>query len=324
MKINKDTATAFSQTLLDLYKEAQSLAPETFKTFALNRFSQLVPLDTAFWMIRSEVDTPYAHDESYTHNLPPQVLVQYIEYASVYEQSLLLNKALMDNLGTTIDVKSIIPQEEWLKSDIYLLLCKEYDIEHSIMTMYASEHNQMITNVSLSRHAHNPNFSEQERLLTQAFIPHLAEAHRINIIGNMNNHQVLAHSRGLVDKHGKIIEAADDFVETLIKAGFASDQQVHLQRLQQSAEQSTPYHCTINIESGLYRIEIYRRPLHELLPAKKMKVAELISKGYSNKAIALELHLSVETINDYVKDLYRLLEVNSRYQAIGCLLNMGV
>lgn len=321
---SEQLAEAFNQLLVDIYQIAQSQPPQEFRPSVLNRFSELVPLDTAFWMIRSEVDTPYAQDESYTHNLPHGVLDQYIEYSSVYEQSLLLNQVLVEKMGTTIDVKDIIPQAEWEQSDIYLLLCKEYDIEHSIMTMFPSEHNQMITNVSLNRRAKNPPFSELERRITQAFIPHMAEAHRVNIIANMQNQGLLGYCRGMVDKHGMIIESGEHFAPTLKKAGLLSGQQVDIEALQGTTENETPYRWEVRIESGLYYVELYRKPLGELLSQKKLKMAECIAQGQSNKSISKQLHLSVETINDYVKELYKILGVNSRYEAIGCLLNMGV
>lgn len=52
------------------------------------------------------------------------------------------------------------------------------------------------------------------------------------------------------------------------------------------------------------------------LSAREEEILVLLSKGYSNKAIADQLNLSVETIYSYLKKVYEKMHVHSRTEAV--------
>ena len=51
------------------------------------------------------------------------------------------------------------------------------------------------------------------------------------------------------------------------------------------------------------------------LSPREVEVLELLSRGYSNKEIAEQLRLSVETVRSYLKNVYEKLHVRSRMEA---------
>jgi DNA-binding NarL/FixJ family response regulator len=53
----------------------------------------------------------------------------------------------------------------------------------------------------------------------------------------------------------------------------------------------------------------------QLTPREK-ELLGLLSKGYSNKEIAAELSLSIETIHGYLKSVYKKMHVHSRAEAV--------
>jgi LuxR family maltose regulon positive regulatory protein len=55
--------------------------------------------------------------------------------------------------------------------------------------------------------------------------------------------------------------------------------------------------------------------LFEPLSVQEQRVLRLLAAGYTNKEIASELIVSVNTVKDHVKHLYRKLGVNNRLQA---------
>ena len=307
----------FKLLVQDTYGIAHSCSEQMFKQRILERLTQTVQLDTAFWMTRSEVDTPYAAEETYTYNLPEGVQENYIKHPTVFQQALELNQVLMANLGTTIDVKDIIPQQQWLKSDMYLLHCKKYDIEHSLMTLYASDHNQMIDSVSLNRHARRQPFSQQEREFIQAYVPHMVEAQRLNTLQHFQRNQAIDMLRGVIDKHGKVIEADSGFVEMLadinVDLSTVDSEKVQLN------DPESGYTCHGYRQSGNIYLEVQQKSPWEELSPRKADVAQLLIQGKPNKAIASQLDMSVETVNEYVGDIFKRLRVCSRYQAIAAL-----
>lgn len=57
---------------------------------------------------------------------------------------------------------------------------------------------------------------------------------------------------------------------------------------------------------------------------REVEILHLISNGLSNQDIALELHLSVETVKWYNKQIFSKLDVRSRTQAIVKARELGL
>jgi LuxR family maltose regulon positive regulatory protein len=56
--------------------------------------------------------------------------------------------------------------------------------------------------------------------------------------------------------------------------------------------------------------------LESLLTKQELKILQMIEMGLSNKQIAEQIQVTAETVKSHVKNLYRKLEVNSRWQAL--------
>ncbi len=56
------------------------------------------------------------------------------------------------------------------------------------------------------------------------------------------------------------------------------------------------------------------------LTGQEDKILSLIADGYSNHEIALQLHMSINTLKSYVRSAYRKLGVTRRTQAVGWVL----
>jgi len=60
-------------------------------------------------------------------------------------------------------------------------------------------------------------------------------------------------------------------------------------------------------------------PTEHLAP-REQQVLELLAKGHLYKEIADQLHLSVPTVNCYIRNIYEKLQVHSRSQAVAKFL----
>jgi DNA-binding NarL/FixJ family response regulator len=68
-------------------------------------------------------------------------------------------------------------------------------------------------------------------------------------------------------------------------------------------------------------VEAFQEPaetggIFEPLSRREKEVLELLCRGYANKEIGDSLHLSIETVRDYLKSIYDKLHVRSRTEAV--------
>jgi DNA-binding CsgD family transcriptional regulator len=59
-----------------------------------------------------------------------------------------------------------------------------------------------------------------------------------------------------------------------------------------------------------------REDFKNLLSVREIEVLELISKGLSNKEIAEKLFISLSTVKTHINNIYKILEVKNRREAI--------
>jgi DNA-binding NarL/FixJ family response regulator len=60
-----------------------------------------------------------------------------------------------------------------------------------------------------------------------------------------------------------------------------------------------------------------------MLSRREKEILQLLCGGYANKEIADRLHLSIETVRDYLKSIYDKLHVRSRTEAVVKALSAG-
>jgi DNA-binding NarL/FixJ family response regulator len=75
------------------------------------------------------------------------------------------------------------------------------------------------------------------------------------------------------------------------------------------------------IVKSFQRAEPAVSPTAHLTPREK-QVLELLAKGHLYKEIADQLHLSVPTVNCYIRAIYEKLQVHSRSQAVAKFLQV--
>lgn len=64
--------------------------------------------------------------------------------------------------------------------------------------------------------------------------------------------------------------------------------------------------------------------IEESLSPREMEVLKLLTLGRSNKSIASALDLSIHTVGDYIKNIYRKLEVSNRAEATSMAIRKGL
>ena len=81
--------------------------------------------------------------------------------------------------------------------------------------------------------------------------------------------------------------------------------------------------CSPKVVASLYQsIRVDRAPIHAVLTARELQVAELMNRGLSNKEIARRLHLQPCTAKNHVRNILGKLNVHRRGQAVAKLRSL--
>ncbi len=70
--------------------------------------------------------------------------------------------------------------------------------------------------------------------------------------------------------------------------------------------------------------QVYRKGnMAEGLTRREMEILKIAAYGNANKAIAVELGISVQTVQVHLRNIFGKLQVNSRSEAIACAIQCG-
>jgi DNA-binding NarL/FixJ family response regulator len=65
-------------------------------------------------------------------------------------------------------------------------------------------------------------------------------------------------------------------------------------------------------------------PLYEELTERELEVLSLAGKGYTNKAIGVQLGISNRTVQGHLAKTYQKLDANSRTEAVMKAVSLGL
>lgn len=321
-----------NKLLLDIYQLAQISKPEDFKQCLCSRFKQELAFDKAMWMSRSEIESPYSSDESFVYGVSPEIMEDYSRSAEVFKQAQDLTQYLASHINQVVDLEEVMTDSQFKSSALYLKHCQIYDIEYAIMVLLFDDSNGIFHSFSLTRGKQKSAFSLGEREHLQNLVPHIMQARRINTLASFTQEYTNGGVyRGIVDKHGEIIQAQTSFIKLLTQAKLISNNKVDLTSVKDlETYQGTPLgnkaKLTVSIQQqmGDLYLSVVKQNITHLLTLKKQTICKLLIQGLTNKEIAKVMNISDETVNEHLQELYSILDVKTRNQAIKYLLKHDV
>ncbi len=111
---------------------------------------------------------------------------------------------------------------------------------------------------------------------------------------------------------------------TLMSGLFTQDSLDFLRLLSSHMVYVRKLEYLLNEDNGGEKEVKREQELVEPLTERELGVMELIAAGMSNKEIAQELYLSINTIKMHIKNIYGKLEVNRRIQAVNKARNLNI
>lgn len=286
-----------------------------FKRTAFQLMADTLKADSGVWLTRAEQQIPFYDHDALTLNLPSGFMEDYHQLASVSQQVQQVFGAMLGHLGRTRDILDLMPEDEWLNSDMYRLYCEKYQLHHSLMTVSVIPENQLMHIVTLARHNPEHPFSEQDKQVKEFLAPALTGALRANLLSGFHTDSI-SHGRAVVDHYGNIIEADAAFhalakANTLIRNGKLS-----------LAPPLTPAPFELNgilfdVHSAQGLLYIQARNENETaMTQRQREVMCIAQQGLSNKAIASTLGISEATVKNHIKAILKATGSSSRQQLV--------
>jgi DNA-binding CsgD family transcriptional regulator len=318
-----------NQFILTLYQGAYEKSLSDFKPWVFQYLQNVIQFNSGLWLSRSDMTKPIpVHwvDDTYLFNQPVNFMENYQRLATMPNNIDPLHDKLLNAPDKVISLwEAYSSREEWYQTNYYQDHSKKYEIEHMLSTLALSKSNSCISHVlSFYRKDREQSFLKEEIETIELLIPHLVEAFRINILNSLQSSLIEKSSlKAIIDRFGKVIEADKSFKKLLTTENLLINEQVQFEIIDYLLP-STLHKNNITIKvqpfNGLFLVELLEQNLIKGLSKKQKEVAELLSKGLVDKKISAILDIKLSTVRYHLKNIYKELGVNSRYEAISYLL----
>lgn len=293
-----------------IYRSMQFRGTEGFRAAAMRSLGVLVPFDGALWG-SGNFETPTFHSAV--------VLGVRDDYPQPLERSAGENPilpALIDNIGTAVDMASIISDDEFYASHIYKHYFSRYGIERILSYIDLDKHRNIYTLISLYRFDRDQMFTEAERALFEQAAYHMIHAARhaffVHIASMTNTSQET--SAAICDGHGLFYQAMPEFLDMLEQ--HLSDWQgdrLPFELPPPGQRLSFEGLCVETEPFGdLFTVHLWEERPTDMLGQRDRRIVNGVCKGMTFKEIARDLQLAPSTVSNRLYRIYRKLGVTSR------------
>lgn len=306
-----------SDILLEVYGRVGTTPAARFRRTVLEIVRCYLPFDSALWgSFTLEPGGARAHSGT-LYGLPDQMMVDYQDI----KQHDWLNLQSVAAPGTTFNVSA-----EQIKDTVHPLALshmRKYGMEHTLCTAFAEPKLNLWTAIALYRGPAGCTYTEEERELKQALVPHVVQAWHLNAIHAVSDrdaHEDLCRTRALVDAHGLVHATEPGLAQLLCREweGWEGP------RLPDSVAEAvatdgafrgrTVSVHTLGRFDQLTLIEVREAAAVDQLTPRQRAVAEAFATGQTYREIAASLGTSPATIRNHLQAVYEKLGVSSKIE----------
>lgn len=323
-----------NQFIATLYLATSKIELAEYRNWALSQLQNLIDFDGAIWS-NGHQQTARFHNHTLV-NVPESLTQCLLENLSINP---LVDK-LFDNLGSPIDMRDLMADEDFYRSEIYLKCFKPHDIERILSSIHLDERTGLFTLLTLYRFERNKPFSDQDKQLQKQALYHLltaakhalflqlerteerqtksyrTKAHKTKI--HQNSHKAICDSRGyfhqvqasFIDLLERYYSDDSEFNKSesknsLLKLPFALD-------LSKQAYEVEGLQVELKPFKDLVIVEIWPQGPLDSLSLREREIVQTLAKGLTFKEAARELDLSPSTVSNHLYRIYQKLNIGSK------------
>jgi len=296
--------------IANIYRSVQYRGTEGFREAVLRSLGVLIPFDGALWGSGN-------YDTQVFHSVITLGVAK--DYPKTLEETKDLNPmlpALMDHLGTAIDISSLIPDDQLYNSEIYRRCFSRYGVERLLSYIDLDQRTNIYTLISLYRFDREHPFTEEEREVFERAAYHMINAAQNAFFLHIAQESAAEDEIGaaICDGFGLFYEAQPEFLE-LIEQRFPDWKGQELPfELPEPGERNTVNGLCVACEpfADLYCVLVWEERPTDTLPERDRAIVNGVCRGMTFKEIARELELAPSTVSNRLYRIYRKLGVTSR------------
>ena len=308
-----------NQFIAKLYLATSKIELAEYRDWALSQLQSLIDFDGAIWS-NGHQQTIRFHNHTLV-NVPESLTQCLLDNLSINP---LVNN-LFNNLGSPIDMRDLMSDEDFYHSEIYLKCFKPHGIERVLSSIHLDERTGLFTVLSLYRFKRDKPFSDQDKQLQKQALYHLLSAAKHALFLQLEHSdvsQTQTHKnshKAICDNQGYFHQVQTSFIDLLegyyieerhantrfLKLPFALDlalQEYEIDGLQVS----------LKAFNDLVIVEIWPEGPLDSLSLREQEIVQTLAKGLTFKEAARELGLSPSTVSNHLYRIYQKLNIGSK------------
>jgi len=299
---------ALSQTTLHLHRLSNNTALQHFQPSALEVIKDLVDFDAAWWGLVSGMEVHNTFELALAGN-----------YRSAWEKVKDLDTIAQEALANPDTTVCYNLPAKAQRTDFDRFM-QSNNIHSALCTVVNFIHEQHFAYLSVYRR--ESSFTEKERQLMQAAVPHLTEAHYrtwINELASKRRPEPdMPAVCGIVDNRGLIYSCDSNFIGFLQNEWPKWRGPVLPSTLQDTLlDKSTVYRGKIlraecQQSDGFFIIKLRSRDHLADLTERERQTASAFASGATYKDVATELGISPTTVRHYLRNVYAKLHISTK------------
>lgn len=309
-----------SQVIVDLYQGVRLWTPEQFQENAFELVKSVISFDSGMW--GTGANSPYVIHSVHLYRQPSAMMEH---YTRDLQHEDFVRAAVCENPGVTVNLADLMSPDEFTQTRIYKEFCVKYGILSALSTTLVEPLSTLFCFISLWRKRLDRPFSEAERQIKQALMPHLLESHRLNRFFSMRNaagrptNGTTQRVCAISDRLGVLHDADTGFI-ALLRSEWPSWQSAHLPsalRAFVAGENGEQWNgkrvmfCRLPL-NDLVVLEARKKTPADRLGQRERSVAELYAQGMTYAEVAQALGSSASTVRNQLVSVYRKLGVQDK------------
>lgn len=315
-----------SKLIASLFKSSRTSDLASLRTALFEGIKQIVHFDGGFLTTRRDAELLCSEDDTYLYNLPGNFFRQFDKKIAIPfpERDLPSNYAINHPNELTTLPLAYGSWQQFEESYLNKHFCKPVGLSDLLGCALRDEKANKYNIIAFYHLDGKTRFSDRDIEVIKVILPFVNQLINTNLLYRFNRHKHVDRKVAILDIHGAILEAEEEFTEFYNTAKLNPKQLLSKLKSSQNRSVTLKLNQQQKVKFSLQDNLIAATALENdsgwaKLSNKQQLICDGLVSGLTNQQIAEQLSLSVNTVNNHLSNIYKALAVKNRAEAISIL-----